>query len=379
MSETHILIKNAQVIDPANQFVGRQDIHIVNDLIASPDTPVSSHTEIIDAEGCYLFPGLIDYHAHVFYGGTHSSVPPDLASLPFGVTTIVDAGSAGTANVESFLRDQIPRSLVRIKAYVTAYPSGQLWQEENHHPDFFDLPRLTQLFRNYPDTLLGLKLKQERAVVGELGSRPFVRAVEMAEQLGCRVAVHMTDPVHTTEQLLEIFRSGDVFAHCYHGKGDTLLDENGRVKTAARQARTRGVIFDCAHGRNNFSQRVAQLAVADDFLPDIISSDLSAMTLNRAPVFGLPWVMSKFLAMGMSLNDVVERCTSRPAALLGMSQQIGTLQPGSCADVALFKLEKRPVTFTDVHQHTLVGSQLLVPQLTLKAGVPLWRAPFGLH
>mgnify|MGYP004710460053 FL=1 len=189
----------------------------------------------------------------------------------------------------------------------------------------------------------------------------------------------MTDPVQSTEQLLEIVRSGAVFAHGFHGKGDTLLDESGRVKNAARQARQRGVIFDCAHGRNNFSQHVAQQAVADDFLPDIISSDLSAITLNRSPVFGLPWVMSKFLAMGMSLFDVIACCTSRPAALLGMSQEIGTLQPGSCADVALFRLEKRGVTFTDVHQHTLAGSQLLVPQLTLKAGVPLWRANFGLH
>ena len=105
MSESHILIKNAEVIDPARNIQERQDIHILNDLIASPDTPVSARTEIVDAKDCYLFPGLIDYHAHVFYGGTHSSVPPDLASLPFGVTTIVDAGSAGSANVESFLRD----------------------------------------------------------------------------------------------------------------------------------------------------------------------------------------------------------------------------------------------------------------------------------
>lgn len=374
MPEKHLLIKNAIVIDPARGTECRQDIHILNDIIAPEDTPVSGTTEIIDAAGCYAFPGLIDYHAHVFYGGTHSSVPPDLATLPFGVTTVVDAGSAGSANVESFLRDQIPRSLVRIKAYVAAYPAGQLWQEENHDPAYFDLPRLQQLFRQYPDVLLGLKLKEERAIVGELGSRPMIRAVEMAETLDCRVAVHMTDPVQTTEQLLEIFRAGDVFAHCYHGKGDTLLDEQGRVKPAARLARQRGVIFDCAHGRNNFSQRVAQRAVEDDFLPDIISSDLSSMTLHRAPVYGLPWVMSKFLALGLSLYQVVARCTARPAALLGMQHQIGTLAPGSYADVALFRLENRSVTFTDVHQHTLTGSQLLMPQLTLKAGVPLWRA-----
>lgn len=374
MPEKHLLIKNAIVIDPAREIECRQDIHIIDDVIAPEDTPVSSATDIIDAAGCYAFPGLIDYHAHVFYGGTNSSVPADLATIPFGVTTIVDAGSAGTANVESFLRDHIPRSLVRIKAYVAAYPGGQLWQEENHDPVFFDLPRLKQLFRNYPDTLLGLKLKEERAIVGELGARPLVRALEMADTLACRVAVHMTDPVHTTEHLLELFRTGDVFAHCYHGKGDTLLDEQGRVKPAARQARQRGVIFDCAHGRNNFSQRVAQQAIEDDFLPDIISSDLSAMTLNRAPLYGLPWVMSKFLAMGLSLTEVVARCTAHPAALLGMQNQIGTLTPGSHADVALFRLINHPVSFTDVHQHTLSGSQLLMPQLTLKAGVPLWRA-----
>lgn len=374
MTTNDILIKNAHVIDPAREINSQQSIRIIDDVIAASDLPISEHTEIIDARGSYAFPGLIDYHAHVFYGGSHSSVPPDLACLPFGVTTVVDAGSAGSANVESFLRDQIPRSLVRIKCFVTACPGGQLWQKEDYHPDYFDLPRLRQLFLRYPDTLLGLKLKEERAVVDMLGARPLLKAIEMAETLNCRVAVHMTDPVLPTEQLLEAFRDGDVFAHCYHGKGDTLLDSRGKVKAAAHAARKRGVIFDCAHGRNNFSQRVAQQAIEDDFLPDIISSDLSLLTLNRAPVFGLPWVMSKFLAMGMALDRVVACCTQRPAQLLGMSDHIGSLAPGHCADVALFKLEQRSVTFTDVHQHAFTGKQLLVPQLTFKSGVPLWRS-----
>lgn len=374
MPRNDLLIENAHVIDPARNIDNIENIRIIDDIIAPADHPASAHTEIINAQGCYAFPGLIDYHAHVFYGGSHSSAPPDLATLPFGVTTVVDAGSAGSANVESFLREQIPRSLVRIKAFVTASPGGQLWQEENYDPVWFDLPRLRQLFHQFSDTLLGLKLKEERAVVGHLDAAPMLKTIEMADSLGCRIAVHMTDPVRPTEALLSLFRPGDIFAHCFHGKGDSLLDANGQVKDAARKARQRGVIFDCAHGRNNFSQRVAQQAIEQGFAPDIISSDLSLLTLNRNPVYGLPWVMSKFLAMGMPLTDIIACCTARPAALLNMSSQIGSLSPGSYADVALFRLEPRSLIFTDVHQHALKGSQLLVPQLTLKSGVPLWRA-----
>lgn len=373
MLNPDIVITGAHVIDPSQNINDIRNLRIIGDSIADPETPVTPATEYIDARGYYLFPGLIDFHAHVFSQGTEYGVPADLATLPYGVTTVVDAGSAGTANYELFHRQIISQSQVRIKSFLAVSPPGQTWEEENLDPAKYDIEKIKTLFRRYPQDLLGLKLKQERSLVGGLGIEPMRASVALAETLGCPVAVHTTDPVVPAGELVQLFRQGDIYAHAFHGKGSTLIGQDGHVLAEVREARRRGVIFDCAHGRNHFSLKTAGGAIRDGFYPDIVSSDLSRFTFNKSPAFNLPWVMSKLLALGMPLYDVVAACTVTPARVMKMQRTIGTLAPGACADVALFRLASGSVVFNDIHGEALTGEKLLIPQMTLRAGERVFR------
>jgi len=368
MLNPDILLTGAHVIDPSRHINRVENVRVVGETMVDANTPLTPATEIINAKGYYLVPGLIDFHAHVFAGGTEYGVPADLATLPYGVTTLVDAGSAGTANYDLFHRHIVAQSLVRIKSFLAVSSPGQTWEEENQDPAKYDRDKIRALFRQHRDSLLGLKLKQERGVVGALGIKPMLAALELATELGCPVAVHTTDPVVPTEQLVTLFRRGDVYAHAFHGKGSTLIGRDGHVLAEVIEARRRGVIFDCAHGRSHFSIDTAQRAIAEGFFPDIISSDLSRFTFNKSPTFNLPWVMSKLLALGMPLLDIIAACTATPARLMDMALQIGTLAPGACADVALFKLDTAQVTFTDIHGVELRGEKLLIPIMTIRAG-----------
>lgn len=141
------------------------------------------------------------------------------------------------------------------------------------------------------------------------------------------------------KELVSLLRHGDIIAHAFHGKGSTILTDEGAVLAEVRQARERGVIFDAANGRSHFSMNTARRAIANGFLPDIISSDLSTITKLARPVYALPWILSKYLALGVALTDVINACTHTPAVLMGMAAEIGTLAPGAFADIAIFKLK----------------------------------------
>lgn len=373
MLNTDILLTGGHVVDPSRHINRVQNVRLIGETIVDADIPLTPATDIINANGCYLVPGLIDFHAHVFADGTEYGVPADLATLPYGVTTVVDAGSAGTANYEMFRRQTVAQSRARIKSFLAVSSPGQTWEEENQDPVKYDRDKIRRLFRQYGDNLLGLKLKQERAVVGTLGVKPMLAALELAAELGCPIAVHTTDPVVPTEQLVALFRRGDIYAHAFHGKGSTIIGQDGHVLTEVIAARRRGVIFDCAHGRSHFSIHTAQRAIAEGFFPDIISSDLSRFTFNKSPTFNLPWVMSKLLALGMPLLDIIAACTATPARLMNMAQRIGTLAPGACADIALFKLDSARVTFTDIQGRELQGENVFIPTMTIRAGEILFR------
>ena len=374
-SDIDILISGGCVVDPARGIDTIENVLIQKDRIVKAGSAVHSAHQVIDADGCIVVPGLIDFHAHVFFEGTDSCIPPDIGMVPNGVTTTVDGGSAGTANYELFHKQVICNSLVRIKSFLSVSPTGQATTkyDENQIPEYYDEEKMEQLFKKYPTELLGLKVRQSRDVVGKLGLSPLKRAVEIAERLSCRVAVHTTDSPGTTEELVKIFRKGDIFAHVYHGKGNTIIGGDGKVISAVKEARERGVLFDAANGKNHFAFSTARAALEDGFMPDIISSDLSWLTMFKQPVFGLPWLMSKYLALGMNLSDIVKACTATPAAVIGMAGEIGTLAPGACADVTIFKLMDRPCDFLDVAGEHQAGTMLLFPQATIRAGRIVFR------
>jgi dihydroorotase len=370
-------IAGGTIIDPERQLNGPGDVLILGDTIvaSSPSESVEAD-ETIDARGCLVLPGLIDFHAHLYGGGTESGVFADTALLPMGVTTGVDAGSCGSANYEAFLRTSAATNQVRMFSFVNIAPDGLIVTRlaEELNPKYYDEDRLSELLRRYQGRCLGLKIRLSKELVGDLGVTPLERTLEIAERLNCRVVVHTTNPPVSPDQIAERLRQGDIYCHVYQGSGDTILGDNGKVRPKLLNARERGVVFDTANGRKNFSFRVAQAALADGFMPDIISSDVTRKTLFSDFVFSLPFTMMKFLELGMSLDMVVARCTAVPARQLGMQGKLGTLSPGAAADVAVFRREKKhAVAVKDELGDSISLDDWLIPQLTILNGKVVYR------
>lgn len=365
-----ILIKNGVVLDPETQKEGQRDIALQNGVIVEPDQLDQGSVYTVDAAGCYVFPGLIDFHAHVFQGGSGFGVSPDWL-LATGVTTVVDAGSTGCANFEAFYRSVAVQSKSRVLAQINLFPAGQpaYGVVENYADTQKYLEELRQLFEKYPLSLHGLKLRLGEEVVGDRGLEYLETAIHMARQLDLPLIVHASNPPCRSSEIAQRLRPGDVFCHCFHGKGRTILNEDGHVQKEIWEAKERGVIFDACNGISNFCAEVAQKALSEGFLPDIIASD-------EAPnVFGmngfaknLPYLMSKYLELGMSLPDVVRSVTATPAKLLGYEGKLGTLQIGAIADVSLFRLEQRHTVFKDNRGGEVRGTRLLAPQMTICGG-----------
>lgn len=370
-----ILITGGHVIDPKRGIDEIGDVLIEEDrIVENQSIKLTKDTYTINAKGCLVLPGLIDFHSHVFFGGSANSVPSDICMLPNCVTTTVDAGTAGTGSYEIFHRSVIANSIVRIKSLLSISPMGQVSNiSENQDPKYIDVEGIKLLFRKYPDELRGLKIRISKEIVGDLGLEPIKKALEIAEQIECPIVVHTTNPCCDTRELIQLFRAGDVFAHAYHGMGSTIIGSDKHVLPEVKEARKRGVIFDAANGRSHFAFKTAEAALLDNFLPDVISSDLSETTMFKEPVFGLPWLMSKYLTLGMNFNDIIAACTSTPARLMGMEDEIGTLSPGACADVAILKPIDHKCKFYDSFNDSRYGEKLLLPHMTIRAGRIVFR------
>jgi len=376
MARGSLLIRGGTVIDPASDFWGKRDVYICGNTFADPaDGEKADAEEIIEADGCLVMPGLIDNHTHCFYGGSELGFIPDPSLLPMGVTAAVDQGSAGIANCDSFMQMVVNHSQVRVFCNLHVSPTGLITERypENVDPQNYSLERLKELFQQYAGRIVGLKVRQGQEMVGEFGLAPLRAAVNLAGELGCRVTVHTANPPCDVAELLSLLRPGDVFCHCYHGRGSTILDQQGKVRKEVRKARENGVLFDTADARIHHSYPVIQAALADGFFPDIISTDVTRASLFGDMVFGLPAIMTKYLSLGLSLPNVVKACTAAPAELIGMSGKLGTLAPGAFADVAIFQLTNTPFLFKNRLGETFLGDQLLIPKMTILNGKIMFR------
>jgi predicted amidohydrolase len=293
-----------------------------------------------------------------------------------GITTGVDAGSCGSANYESFLRTIVPTSRVRLFSFINISPDGLIATRypEELNPKYYDEPRITELFYGNPGQCLGLKIRLSKELVGDLGGKPLEATLEIAQRLKCPVVVHTTNPPIPPEDIAGMLRPGDVYCHVHQGRGETIVGSNGKVRPQLFRAQNKDVIFDVANGRNNFSFTVAKTALAEGFLPDIISSDVTRKTLYGDFVFSLPLVMMKYLNMGMTLDAVVAACTSFPARQIGMKGKLGTLAPGAFADVAVFsRVKKRPLVIKDDLGDSITADDWLIPQMTILNGKIAYR------
>ena len=263
-------IAGGTIIDPERGINTQGDVLIRgNTVVEAAAGEASDAAATIDARSCLVLPGLIDFHAHLYAGGTESGVHADSALLPMGVTTAVDAGSCGSANYESFVRTAVATSQVRIFSFINISPGGLICTRyaEQLDPQYYDEPRIAELFHRYRGQCLGLKIRLSKDIVGSLGSKPLEHTLQIADRLGCSVTVHTTNPPIPPDEIAAMLRPGDVYCHMYQGVGDTILGSDGKVRAGLYVARRRGVIFDSANGRRIFPFALPKRRLPKDSSP----------------------------------------------------------------------------------------------------------------
>lgn len=340
-----------------------EDGKIVDMLSGEPD-------HIIDASGCIVMPGLIDYHVHYYRGASENGVNADASSFCCGITTAVDGGTEGVGGYEHFHSTTVTGSEVRILSDLLIASGGQSNNNysENLNPLYFDEKKILSFFRQYPNNLVALKTRLSRGIVPyEIAEESLRRTVEIADMVKTRVVVHVTDCIIPLDYLATFLRPGDVICHIFHGRGNTCLGEDDKILPGLWEAKERGIIFDVANGRSNFDLEVAGKAIKQGFLPDIISSDNNSSSCFLHPMHVLPRILSKFVSLGMNWEDVLDAATIRPSRLINRTD-LGTLRVGTPADVAIFLVKNKKVVYKDLNGHFLNGQEVLVPMMTWKDG-----------
>lgn len=365
-----LLIRNGHVIDPASGLSARADVGVRDGLIAAvgPDLPPDGCPEVHDAEGGYVSPGWIDLHGH-WYEACLFGINAEIG-LNQGVTTAVDAGTAGFANFPNFHQTAILTNRARILAFVHVSCMGL------HTPfagELLDLnyarPEETAMVIDaYRDAAVGVKVRIG-SMTGNQGNRALDLALEAAKAAQAPLMTHIGEGADEP-YILDNLRPGDILTHCFHGNRNGMLSDDpevGLIPSVIR-ARERGVIFDVGHGCGSFSWDSARRCFEHHFWPDAISTDLHRYSVDKPWNVNMPQLMSKFLSLGMSIEDVVEKTTAAPARILGRLDTIGSLAPGSAADIVVFRLREGDFEFTDVKLNVNRGDRLIEPQLVVKAG-----------
>lgn len=370
-----LLILNGHVIDPLNDIDEIKPIAIYNGKITEYEEGEKAK-HVIDATGRYVFPGLIDAHAHMFAEGTDIGIYPDIVYLPTGVTSAVDC-SAGVSNYRIFRSAIVERSKVTIKSFLQMCSAGLVTSSyhENIDPKYFNPEKIARIYNENKDNIIGLKIRQSEELAMGLGIEPLKATIEIADKINCPVEVHCTNIPVPAEEILNILRPGDIFEHVYQGVKNTIIDESGKLIDSVKKARERGIIFDTAEGRKHGDFDVMMKAMNQGFIADICSTDLVFGSMYRRSIFSLPNLMSRYICMGIPMKHVVRMATSTPAKLMNMEGQIGCLSVGANADVAIFDWKEFHQVYYDWEGKTFEANYLLKPELTIKDGDIVYCAP----
>jgi dihydroorotase len=349
-----LLVKGGRVLDPSQGLDGVADVAIAAGRVAAVarDLPTSAAAEVLDARGLLVTPGLIDFHVHVYLGGVWNSVDPN-AMPPSGVTTVVDAGSSGAGNFAGFRTYVIEPAVCRILAFLNISFAGifgalgRVDVPEAGDVRLLNVGEAVAVAREHPEIIRGIKVRLGRHGSGALSLTALQMALEAAEMLGLPVLAHIDDPPPRVLDVLAHLRPGDVLTHAFRRAPNSLLGRDGTVDRIVAAARERGVLLETGHGYLMFSVRVARELIRLGVAPDIIGTDLYRVSSVR-PDLTMPQVLSKCLALGMSLEQVVRAATETPARVLGLAGRLGTLAPGAEGDVTVLRVVERAVTHQGV-------------------------------
>jgi dihydroorotase len=375
-----LVVANGDVLDPSQKLRGKRDIGIRFGQIAAiaSSIPPDRSVQRIDAGGRLVTPGLIDLHTHLC-PHLGLGLPADELVPITCTTTAVSAGDAGWHTWGVFRHLALANSRTRLYSFVHIASiglAGGLAPGEMLNIDYANVDGCAKVVAENPDVVLGVKVRITDSVVGQNGLEPLRRAIRAAELAGkgVRVMCHIGAAPGNLSDLLDLLRPGDVLTHAYSGAGNNTV-QNGQLLPAARAAKQRGVVIDVGHGGGSFDFTVCEPAMQQGMAPDTISSDIHSVSINTPGYPTLPWVMSKFLALGMSLEEVVARATVEPAKVIGRVPGLGTLQVGAPADLAIMDMVDAPVEFVDTRNNKRPGKTKLVPYLTIRGGRPFGRPP----
>jgi dihydroorotase len=335
----------------------------------APNIDVRDADRSVPVTGQIVTPGLVDLHAHGFAGISHWGLNLDPFCIARGVTTAVDAGTSGSDSFEGFRRLVIERSRTRVLAFLNISRVGLIGQPgELIDTRMIDVPSALRVAREHADVIVGIKVRCSESYSGPNDIAAVTAARKVADEIGKPIMIHVGSPHTPMDQILELARSGDIVTHAFRRPGTGgVVGADGRVSDYIRRAASRGILFDVGHGSGSFSFAATEAALKENFPPTSISSDIHAYSA-LGPVFDLPTTMTKLLALGMPLEKVIELTTVGPARTISKPQEMGSLKPGSPADIAVFDIVQGSFTLVDSQGDTRKTTQKLVPVVALRQG-----------
>ncbi len=371
---TDLLLKGGEAVDPSQGIRDKLDIAVTDGAISqlAPDIAPGPDTRVIDVSGKLVVPGLIDLHCHIYHGVNQTGVNPDLAGVYSGVTTLVDAGSAGCYTFGGFPEHVVPKAKTRIICMIHISRTGLAYQPDLSRREDIDLEDTVRVVRENRPLIQGIKIRAVGPAVPVMGVEIVQLAKQAANEAGVRLMVHIGDRLAgdgptITRALLPLLEPGDIITHLFTGNPGTIFDDDGSVLPELMEAQGRGVFLDTAHGRQNFSFDIARRALDRGVVPRGISTDLTIPGRLHA-VHSMTEMLSRFLALGFSLEDVIRMSTANPAEALGMGDTLGSLAVGRGADITVLEEATGDWLFHDTEGGTLRGDKALAPVATVKDG-----------
>lgn len=374
MSDTFdLLLTGGTVLNPASALRQELDVAVKNGRIAALEAklPHAQAKRVIEVPGCYVTPGLIDFHVHSFWGVNPYGCELDALCMSTGVTTAIDAGSSGPINFKGFKKLVYEPSKTRMIAFIALAQHGVLNDPgELEDLRFADPNAAAATVGESPDVGVGIKVRLHKKGVGQNGREALRLAIRAGEASKSPVMVHVGNTGISMSEIADTLRRGDVITHCYTPQKPSIIDEQGKLLPEVRKAKERGVIFDVGHAGGHFDFNLVRRAMGEGIVPDIISSDLHGRLSQ--PGFGvvgdLLTTLTKFLPLGLTFDEIIARCTTNPARVIGWQDRLGSLEVGREADIAVLQLVNEPTKLRDSVGGEMTAEQRIAARWTIRRG-----------
>ncbi|MBM4259841.1 MAG: amidohydrolase/deacetylase family metallohydrolase [Deltaproteobacteria bacterium] len=368
-----LLLVGGTVLNPATNVNQKLDVAVKDKRVVAmqADIPRVSVGRVIDATGCYVTPGLIDFHVHSYWGVNPYGCDLDEVCLATGVTTTLDAGSAGPINLLGFRKLVYERSKTRMIGLVALAQHGVLNEPgELLNLGFADRDGSAQAVIDNRDISVGIKVRLHKKSIGDNSREALRLAIKAGEASGTPIMVHVGSTAIGMDEIADTLRPGDIITHCYTPQRPSIIDEKGKLLPLVRKAKERGVIFDVGHASGHFDFDLVERAMGEGIIPDIISSDLHGKM--KQPGFGivhdLPTTLTKFLPMGLSFEKIIRSCTVDAAKAIGWQDRIGSLEVGREADIAVLQIVDDSIMLQDSVGAEREHKKRIAAKWTVRAG-----------